>query len=200
MKNNKIKIIGKKFYLKTLHTEDVNQRYVDWLNNGEVNKFLEVRHSKSTIESTKSFVRNFDNRVNYLFGIYDKFSDSHIGNSALYLDTNHNTANFGFLIGEKEYWGKKASLESCFMLFIFCFDHIKVRKVWGGVYSNNIGSLFNYKQLNFVEDGRLSNHCLFEGQPVDLIYYSMMIDDWNTAKSKISQKLNFSDTDLEIIL
>ena len=118
----------------------------------------------------------------------------------MYLDINHNHANFGFLIGERDYWGTKASIESCFLLFNFSFGHIKVRKIWGGVYSNNIGSLFNYKQLCFVEDGRLRNHCLFEGQPVDLIYYSMMGEDWEAAKSKIGQKLNFSDTDLEIII
>ena len=93
---NKIVIKGKNYYLQTLVVDEVNQKYVDWLNDEEVNKFLEVRHKKSTISNIKSFVQKFDNEHSYLFGIFDSLKDQHIGNMALYLDLNHITANFGF--------------------------------------------------------------------------------------------------------
>ena len=41
---NRIKIDYKKIVLKQLEPKDVSDAYVKWLNDPEVNKFLEIRH------------------------------------------------------------------------------------------------------------------------------------------------------------
>ena len=197
--SDRIILKGKNYYLQTLVKSEVTQKYVDWLNNPEINKFLEVRFIESNLSSTMEFVSKFNNKDSYIFGIYDSTSKDHIGNMALYLDLNHRIAYFGFFIGEKNYWGRKASLESCFLIFHFAFDHLEMRKVGGVVYSNNIGSIFNYKQLGFVEEGRLKNHFLFDDEPVDILYYSMMKEDWKVAKIKIADKINISMGEVKII-
>ena len=40
----KILLKGKKIYLKTLECKDYSLRYKNWLNDKEINKYLEIRH------------------------------------------------------------------------------------------------------------------------------------------------------------
>ena len=50
MRYDKI-IQGKKIYLRQLEVEDCKQYYLDWLNNEELNKFIESRWNTYTMES-----------------------------------------------------------------------------------------------------------------------------------------------------
>jgi hypothetical protein len=50
-----------------LRSEHVTQRYVDWLNDPEVNRFLESRFQHHTLESTQGFVRACEMNPEQLF-------------------------------------------------------------------------------------------------------------------------------------
>lgn len=171
-------IIGKRYYLKTLLPEDVTDRYVNWLNDPEVNRYLEVRFTKSTFESTKEFVSSFDNESKYIFGIYSLDSNQHIGNIALYINSYHNTASYGYLIGEKEYWGKGAAIEAITLMLDFAFKKLNIRKVWGGAYLSNVYSIFNFKKLGFVQEGRLRQHNIDEGKLCDGLIFGILKEEW----------------------
>ena len=53
-------ISASSFYLGPIHLDHVDNTYVSWLKNPEVNKFLEVRHLAVTVDSQKVFVANID--------------------------------------------------------------------------------------------------------------------------------------------
>ena len=50
IKNN---IIGENIYLRSLSLKDVKQNYLEWLQDNEVNYFLET-HTKTNIDRTKT--------------------------------------------------------------------------------------------------------------------------------------------------
>ncbi len=175
-----LKLIGEKYYLKTLLPEDVTDKYVSWLNDPEINRFLEVRFIKSTLENTREFIGSFDNNNKYIFGIHSLNNDMHVGNITLYKNTQHNTACFGYLIGEKEYWGRGAALEAITLLLDFAFEKLNIRKVWGGAYLKNIPSIFNFKRLGFLQEARLRKQCLDEDKYYDTLMFGIFKEEWET--------------------
>ena len=80
-KNIKIKVDAK-IFIKTLVLEDVEETYVDWLNDYEVTKFTEQKYFKHTMDSTKDFVANkYFSKNDLLFGIF--VEGLHVGNIKL---------------------------------------------------------------------------------------------------------------------
>ena len=53
-------------YLRRLTEDDVTEKYVSWLNDPEINQYLESRFSVHTIEETRSFIRSVYNDKNSL--------------------------------------------------------------------------------------------------------------------------------------
>ena len=67
--------------LRPLNISDCNKRYLSWLNNNEVNKYLETRWTKHSISSIKEYVSNINkSKNNIILAIEDKTSKKHIGN------------------------------------------------------------------------------------------------------------------------
>ena len=100
-------IQSKNLLLKKLKIIDVTEFYVEWLNNPNTNRFLEVRHYKHTINSVRKFVLEMQNSKNdYLFGIFLR-NKTHIGNIKIGpILRLHRTAQIGYIIGDKRFWNK----------------------------------------------------------------------------------------------
>ena len=75
------KLITKKgFIIRSISLDDCNEKYVNWLNDKEVNQYLETRWCEQNIESIKDFVRKqIASEDSYLFAIC-KQDGTHIGN------------------------------------------------------------------------------------------------------------------------
>ena len=77
-------IEGTKTYLRPLEMDDVSKSYVGWLNDPEVNGFLESRFLKQTKTTVKKYVSAIKKDKNYLFlAIVIKDGGKHIGNIKL---------------------------------------------------------------------------------------------------------------------
>jgi len=114
------RLSGEKIYLQILKEQAVTPTYLGWLNDPEITKFLEVRHTPQTMEGLCQWVAQFDQKQRYLFGIFEAESEEHIGTATLYdMNTIHRTAHYGYLIGNKEYWGGGVALEALTLLFDF---------------------------------------------------------------------------------
>jgi len=82
LKNKKIRINGNRIYLRKLDEKDATQEYCDWLNDPEVNKYLETR--EATIKGLRQYIKDKNKDPNCLFlGIFLKENEKHIGNIKL---------------------------------------------------------------------------------------------------------------------
>lgn len=143
------------------HT-DVTENYVSWLNNPEINKYLEARHSYHTFDSCQAFVAEMlrDNNQ-HLFGIFLKSNNSHIGNIKLgFIDSNYHTGQIGLLIGEKDQWGKGFATEAIKELTSWGFKSLSLQKIEAGCYDNNIGSLRAFLKVGYQVEGFLRSHSI----------------------------------------
>lgn len=181
-------ISQKNIYLRTLRPQDVGERYLRWVTDPEVTAYLEIKYNKYTLEDLCRYVKSFENdNTKYIFGIYTKVGDEHIGNATIYnINYNVKTFDFGYLIGEKKYWGGNISIEIVLALLKYAFETLDLRKYFGGVYAGHIRSRFVMKRLGFVEEACLKERFLFEGKPVDEIIYTMDRKQWELAKRKFN--------------
>ena len=103
MNKSNIRINGDRIYLRNVELSDVNQVYVDWLNDPKVNQYLETRYDVQTIESVHKFVEKMVVKKDELFfAICLIEKDKHIGNIKLGpVNWLHLYADVSFFIGDK---------------------------------------------------------------------------------------------------
>jgi ribosomal-protein-alanine N-acetyltransferase len=166
-----MKLVGKKIYLRPITIGDASIEYVNWLNDKEVNQYLESRFVLATIENVRKFIESvLVSNNNYFFAIIDVETDKHIGNIKLGpINTFHKRGDIGILIGDKNYWGKGIGTEAIFLISEFAFNNLNLDKVMAGCYANNIGSYKSFFKCGFVEEGLFKNHCISAtGEVVDV--------------------------------
>ncbi|MFC1723149.1 GNAT family N-acetyltransferase [Nanoarchaeota archaeon] len=147
-----VMIIGDRIYLQNLTLEHASEEYAGWLNDSEVNRYLETR--KATIDDLKQYIQKQIDNPNSLFvGVFDKESKTHIGNIKLEpIDWSRRTAVFGILIGDKNYWGKGIGTEATKLIVDFAFKSLDLKEIELGVISTNIPAIHVYKKVGFVID------------------------------------------------
>lgn len=163
-------IEGERISIKILSVEDVDENYVEWLNDKEVTRFLESRWKSYSLEDLKEYVKAINESSNdIMFGIYLKENQEHIGNIKIgQINYIHRYADLGFILGQR-HWNKGYGTESIKLATEYAFKELNLNKLFAGIYSNNIGSYKAFLKAGYTEAGRLSKHLLFEGSFVDKI-------------------------------
>jgi len=146
--------------LRELTVENVSENYVSWLNDNEVNQYLESRFYKHSIADVERFVERINREsYNILLGVFIKKNMKHIGNIKIGpIDRYHNTASIGLLIGDKNEWGKGYASEAIQSVTKFSFDKLNLIKISASCYESNIGSKKAFEKSGYKIEGFLHNH------------------------------------------
>lgn len=167
-------MIGEEIKLKLLNEDDVDQNYLDWMNDSEVVQYLESRWISYTLEDLREYVKNVKKSDReFLLGVFDKKSSEHIGNVKIG-DINwiHRFGSIGIVIGKKDYWGKGIGTEAIRLATKYAFSELNLNKLIAGVYENNIGSQKIFEKNGYRKVGVYKNHrfCgLGEGNKIGMI-------------------------------
>jgi [ribosomal protein S5]-alanine N-acetyltransferase len=173
-------LTGKKINLRPLCRSDINERYLSWLNDYEVTKYMETGIFPTTFAELKDFydvMRNKRNSV--LFAIVAKKKDLHIGNIKLgNINWIHRFADLGIMIGDKKFWGRGYGQEACDMLLEYAFRRLNLNKVTLGVCANHKSAVKAYKNVGFEIEGRIKKLLNFEGGYVDKVIMGVLKDKY----------------------
>ena len=124
---------GQKIKLRMVELSDCNQDYYNWLNDSEVNQYLETRWNEQSIVSIR------ESSHSYLFAII--FNNKHIGNIKIGpINSVHRFADISYFIGDKSAWGQGVATEAIKLVCDFGFKILKLNKLCAGAYAGNIGS------------------------------------------------------------
>jgi RimJ/RimL family protein N-acetyltransferase len=136
---------------RSLLIDDVNQNYVNWLNDPIVNQFLESRHTVHTIESVIEFVDSVDrSSSSVFFGVFLAKNGRHIGNVKLSeINFVESSAEIGYLIGEKEVWGKGYATEAVSAVCLAALRDLRIGLITAGAYTKNMGSIAVLQKCGF---------------------------------------------------
>lgn len=151
---------------RKLSSEDVSERYIGWLNDPEVNRYLEIRFDKHTLETCHAFVeRTNDDACSHLFGLFDKQSRSHIGNIKLgFINSRHQRGELSFFIGDKRFQGRGLATEAVRELTRWGFAECGLQKIEAGCYEQNFASLRCLLKSGFFVEGFARNAVELEGR------------------------------------
>jgi ribosomal-protein-alanine N-acetyltransferase len=156
-------IYSQRLFYKKLAESDVTESYSQWLNDSEVNRYIEARHTHHTVESCREFVRKVNlDPAHHLFGIFLQSDGSHIGNIKLgFIDKHHDTGQLGILIGQKMCWGKGFATESIKSITLWGFEFLHLEKIEAGCYEENTASLRAFLKVGYQVEGFLRSHSNF---------------------------------------
>ncbi len=171
MKTKKYFISGKRVYLRPIRLSDVRRNYRAWMNDPQVNRFMESRFKKWSMVGLINYIREINKDPGRLFfAIILKDVDKHIGNIKIGpVNWNHKFANISIVIGEKSLWGNGLAAESLRLAINYAFNSLKIHKLTAGIYEKNIGSLKAFKKVGFVAEGRLKNQYMYNGRYIDAV-------------------------------
>ncbi len=156
----KILIEGKIIILRELALTEINTNYLRWMNDKEVNRYLESRFKKWTIKDLLAYVKNIKKNTNCIFfAILLKEKQKHIGNIKIGpINEIHKFAEIGILIGEKSERGKGIASQAIKLVIDYAFHVLKLHKLTAGVYANNIASIKSFQKCGFEIEGIRKKH------------------------------------------
>jgi RimJ/RimL family protein N-acetyltransferase len=169
-------IFTPRLMLRTLTRADVGQRYLGWMSDADVVRFLEVRFApEQTVETLTDFVEAANaSSSELLLGIFLHGTSNHIGNIKLGpLSTKHNRADLGFLIGSRDEWGKGYATEAIAAMAKYALGGLKLAKVTAGCYAGNRGSAHALEKAGFSLEARLRGHWLSGGHRDDGLLFAI---------------------------
>ena len=176
-------ISGKHIYLREVRLSDVNDRYYSWLNDPEVNQFLETRYAPRSLENIAEFVRSHDGKSDEpFFAVCLNKDDSHIGNIKVGpVNWIHRNAAISLLIGDKGCWGKGYATEAIALIVAYSFNVLNLNKVHAGAYVQNVGSIRAFERNGFRKEGLLEGHVFHDGQETDVVLLGLRAADYRNS-------------------
>lgn len=170
-----VELETERLLLKRLTTNHLSDTYVSWLNDNEVNKYLETRGGYSLVK-LKSFLIDQEKKNIFFWAIHLKDSFEHIGNIKIDpINLKDNSGEYGILMGSKEHWGKGYAKEASQVVIEFCFKVVSLKKIDLGVIENNESAVSLYKKLGFQTYQVIEKYGYYDGNDSKLIRMTL----WN---------------------
>ena len=158
---------GQSITLRPITSSDVNETYVRWLNDPEVNRYMETRHHEQTNATIRKYIFMLKD-TEHLFAI--ECDGKHIGNIKVGpIKPNHSLADVSLFIGEKDYWGKGLATDAIRTISKFAFEQLGLKKLGATAYIHNWKSVTAFERAGFVIEGTRRNHYILNGNAADII-------------------------------
>jgi [ribosomal protein S5]-alanine N-acetyltransferase len=172
-------------HLREVRLSDVTERYYNWLNDPEINQYLETRFIPRSVENIAAFVRQMDGKADEpFFAICLNKDRQHIGNIKLGpINWYHRNADVSLFIGEKQLWGRGYASQAIALVTEFAFQTLNLNKLKAGCYAENLGSAKAFEKCGYQREGLLKGHILANGREIDIILLGLRASEfWNKNK------------------
>lgn len=176
-------------YLRPLTLDDVNDRYLSWVNNPSVTEFLEIGIHRLEYADLIKYVQDSPKNGRYNYAIITKISKSHIGNCSIHkIDIKNKTFEIGWFIGEKKYWGGHYSFTTILNLFKIGFIDMGLDKCTGFVDKRHIKARMTNKFVGFREIGKESRFIKKENKKEIFIKLEITKKEWIKVADDIQKQ------------
>lgn len=162
-------IVGERIYLREVLASDVTENYRHWLNDPEINQYLEVRFVPQTLGAIAAYVDKMSkDKDNVFLAIVHKEGNRHIGNLKIGpINRAHRYADIGIVIGEKDLWGKGYATEAIALATRYGFESLGLHRLEAGAYTQNAGSAKAFLKAGWHEEGVEKSKWLLDGRYTD---------------------------------
>lgn len=181
----KLKITTKRLVMKTMTPGDVNQDYLSWWNDDQLQEGLGHKSRNWTFERAVQHVKSFDNIKGFHLGVYLKETGKMIGFYSMNRDPVQKVSSSTTLIGDKNYWRQGLAKEISETTIGFRFRGMGIEKIEGKVRGDNVASKALLESLGFKKEGVLVKHGPAPGGGrIDITLYGLLKEEWLTRQNK----------------
>jgi ribosomal-protein-alanine N-acetyltransferase len=173
--NENIFLEGNTFFLRALAASDLTDKYLQWLNDSEVNRFNSHATFPNTKEQMEQFFSSLTPSHRIVLAIVDKASGSHIGNISLQsINWVNRNAEFAIIIGDKAFWGKGIGEQAIRLVIEYGFTRLNLHRIYCGTIQGNTGMMSIAARLNMKEEGCRREAVFKHGAYHDIIEYGIL--------------------------
>jgi len=168
-----------RFVVRSMVPNDVNEDYVNWWNDPEIQKGFGNPPRNFTFERARVHVSKFDNKRNFHLGIFSKETGKLVGFYAFTVDFKQKISKANVCIGDKSLWSKGVASEVAVASMRFRFKTLGAEKIEGEVRGNNKASMRLYDKMGFTREGTLRSQGVGPGKKrIDIHLYGLLKSEW----------------------
>ena len=185
MKRIPIKILeGDKVRLQPFSKDFISHKYLDWMNDKNINKFINKAKDNTSLDDLDLFAKDMiDSDFDYFFAIIHKKKKCHIGNVRLgSIDSSFKKSNFGILIGDKSFHGCGIATEVLELIKHFSFNYLKLEKIHFPVVKEHTAAMNLYAKTKFICLGDMKKTFNKNGKSWKLVEWTMSNLDYKKEK------------------
>jgi RimJ/RimL family protein N-acetyltransferase len=164
--------------LSLLQPEAVSDAYIGWLNDPEINRYLESRFQPQDRASVEAFVAAMLASERDLFlAITDRALGRHVGNIKLGpIDRAHGLGEIGIMIGDRAAWGRGIGARAINLIVGIARHELGLRRLTAGCYASNVGSRKAFEKAGFAVEAVRPAHYLLDGAPEDAVLMGRLVE------------------------
>jgi len=165
---NKCLLVGEKIYLKPFEMNDIDEGYIQWINDHETTKFLDNPSSK-TKEDLQNYAKNVLDDPNYVFfAVIEKKTNRHVGNAKIGpINWNHRRTTFGRLLS-KETWGMGYGTEAVKLMVKYIFEELNLNRIVEHSVVDNIAAIRSVEKAGLDREGTIEEYVYSNGRYRDV--------------------------------
>jgi [ribosomal protein S5]-alanine N-acetyltransferase len=172
LKNNSI-------YLRPFLKSDINQNYLQWLNDPEVNRYsLRRFHPYTDIDAYKYIERLNQNEK--IFSIFVN-NGVHVGNIKYGpIDWPNKNCEISILIGEKDYWNKGIASEAIYAVSKHLLFNLDMHRI--GADTCNPAFVKMVENLGWSKEGVMRERMYIDNKRMDYTIMSILKNEFKRIK------------------
>lgn len=175
-------IYGERIRLRAPEREDLPM-FVDWLNDPEVRAGISLFLPMSLAKEEQWFENMLKRpQEEHPLTIEIESGDgwTAVGNTSFF-DFNHNarSAEVGIIIGDKAYWDQGYGTEAMKLMLKHGFGTLNLNRIFLRVNADNLRAVRCYEKAGYIQEGRLRKAAYTNGLYVDMIFMSVLREEWN---------------------
>jgi RimJ/RimL family protein N-acetyltransferase len=166
--------------------ETLAKASVLWDRNSEFRRLLDddpaILWSKDKIREW--IEKDIEGQEGEFFFALRTVEDNHlIGFVSLFeFDWSNGDCLVGIGLGDREYWGRGYGSEAMNLILRYAFDELNLYRVSLVVFEYNLRAIRAYEKVGFKVEGRTRQRLLREGRRWDLVYMSLLRDEWRASQ------------------
>lgn len=156
-------------------TYDDTDLIVNWRNSEEVRKRFLYRGT-FTREGHENWIRTMveTGKVVQMI-ICDSATDTPLGSVYIRdIDYTNRKAEYGIFIGEATGRGRGVGTAAAKLMLRYCFEELKLHKVFLRVIADNIRAIRSYEKAGFQKEAYLKDEVFVEGEYLDIIFMAVL--------------------------
>ncbi len=170
--------------LSAVDYEELGKAYAVWNRDSELKRLLDSDANR--LYSAKTGMDFFKKMIEeaspgeHFFSIRALNDDRLLGDINLYIvnDWIGRNAFVGICVGNRGDWGKGYGTDAMKVILRFAFTEVNLNRVMLNVFEYNPRAIRSYEKAGFHHEGRSRGVLLRDGKRWDMLYMSILRDEW----------------------